>query len=294
LVGAEARLLSLRESESEVAEVVRLTANFAASRQGREGDAQRARSEALLLQDADVRLQESVSRAAADLARLLSVDPANRLRSEPGAPPYIQLVDANLSLATLIQQALARRPEIAARSADVVRFETRLRQERVRPLLPTIAVGFSAGDFGGGSDLAGYRFSHFNSRADFDVVAFWTLQNLGIGNLALQNRARAEIGEAEAVRARAIDMVRRQVTEAVAQADTHRLQAITAKNRVASARAGFREDLLRAKNLEGHLIEVLNSFNLLTAARQDLVMALIEYSQSQFRLYVALGNTPAE
>ena len=50
---------------------------------------------------------------------------------------------------------LAQRPEIAARGADVVLYETRLRQERVRPLVPTLAVGFSAGDFGGGTAVGG-------------------------------------------------------------------------------------------------------------------------------------------
>lgn len=298
LAGAEARLLALRESEhgskSEpgLFEVVRLTVNFAANRQGREGDVQRARSEALLLQSADIQAQEDVSRAAADLARLLSIEPASQLRSVPGLPPYVQLVDASLPLETLIQEALARRPEIGARGADVAFFETRLRQERVRPLLPTVAVGFSAGDFGGGSDLAGYRFSHFNSRADFDVVAFWTLQNLGIGNLAAQKRVRAQIGEAEAVRGRAINLVRRQVAEAVARTKAARARMDSAEKRLASSGQGFREDLLRAKNLQGRLIEVLNSFNQLNAARQDYVAALVEFSQSQFALHVALGNTP--
>ena len=55
---------------------------------------------------------------------------------------------------------------------------------------------------------------------------------------------------------------------------------------------GYKQDLLRAKNLKGHLIEVLNSLNQLTAARQDLVQAMADYSQSQFRLYVALGGMP--
>ncbi len=162
----------------------------------------------------------------------------------------------------------------------------------MRPLIPTVAVGFSAGDFGGGSDLVGYRFSHFNSRTDFDVVAFWTLQNLGIGNLAIQNKVRADMLQAEALRARTIDNVRREVADALAQTNAARLQMRIAESRVTTAQQGFHEDLLRAKNLQGRLIEVLNSFNLLNTARQDFVRALVNFSQSQFTLYVALGNAP--
>ena len=160
-------------------------------------------------------------------------------------------MDANLPLDALIQQALARRPEIGAGNAQVALFEARLHQERLRPLIPTLAVGFSAGDFGGGSDLAGYRFSHFNSRTDFNVVAFWTLQNLGVGNLAIQSRVRAEMVQAEAQRRRTIDSVRREVADARAGTNAARLRMKIAERRVATAQQGFREDLLRAKNLQG-------------------------------------------
>src|SRR5262249_408945 len=147
LVGAEARVLALRQSASDLAEGVKLTTAFAAKGQGREGDAQRARSEALLLESIRLKAEEDTASRAADLSRLLSLDQAARLHPEPGTPPLLQLVDTQIPLKTMIEQALAQRPEIGARSADVVLCETRLRQERVRPLVPTVAVGFSAGDF---------------------------------------------------------------------------------------------------------------------------------------------------
>ncbi|HWY86638.1 MAG TPA: TolC family protein, partial [Gemmataceae bacterium] len=293
LAGAEARVLVLRQSEGELAEVARLTSNFALKGQGREGDAQRARSTLELLHGAQIQAEEDVAVQAADLARLLSSDPAMRLRSEKGMPPLVDLVDMSMPLENLIQQALARHPEIAARSAEVALHETRLRQERVRPLVPTLAVGLSAGDFGGGGDQVGYRFSHFSGRADVDVLAFWTVQNLGFGNLGVQNKVRAEIGQATAQRARTIDRVRREVAQALAQATAQRQQMDIAKKRAATAQLAFREDLIRARNLQGLLIEVLDSFNLLATARQELVSTMVAYSQAQFELYVALGNMPA-
>src|SRR5205823_1209439 len=80
LAGAAARLAALRQSEEELAVVVDLTAKFAAKGQGKESDAQRARSEAELLQSLEYRIEEEEAVAAAQLARLLDLDPSQRLR----------------------------------------------------------------------------------------------------------------------------------------------------------------------------------------------------------------------
>ncbi|HZZ82326.1 MAG TPA: TolC family protein [Gemmataceae bacterium] len=292
LVGAEARLLAYRQSEADYAEVARITANFAAKGQGRESDAQRARSELLLLQSTAQLVEADVVRAATDLSRLLSLDPSIRLRPEVAAPPFIQLVDPETPLETLVETAVAQRPEVAARTIDVNTSQVHLRQEKMRPFLPKIVLGASTGNFGGGADVVGYRFSHFNFRADYDAMAFWTLQNLGVGNRALQNQARSQIGEAEAVRLRVINLVQAEVAEALARTKASRLQMDIARRRVETSQRGFKQDLTRALNKEGRPIEVLNSINLLTFARQDFVASLVEYSQAQFHLYVALGGMP--
>jgi outer membrane protein TolC len=292
LVGAEARVLALGQSRGELAEVVTLTANFAAKGQGREGDALRARSAALLLDGTELKASEDAAAWNAELARLMSTDPAVRLRPPPGTPPLFQFVDPQTPLETLIGQALAQRPEVAARGADVALFETRLRQERLRPLVPTLFVGFSAGDFGGGSSQVPYRFSNFGSRTDFDVLAVWSVENLGFGNRAVQNKVRAEIGQAEAQRALTIDRVRREVAEALARTSAARREMDIAQKRTQTAQQAFRQDLERAKNLQGRIIEVLDSFNMLTSARQDFIATMTAYTQAQFDLWTALGNVP--
>jgi len=293
LVSAEARLLALRQSETELAELAKLTTDFAAKGAGREADAMRSQGELALLRTAIYRVEEEAIARATELARLLSADSTVRLRPEPGMPPFVQLIDDHTGLESLLESALANRPEIAARSTDVALNETRLRQERIRPFLPTISVGFSAGEFGGGSNQVGYRMGQFNTRTDLDVVAVWSMQNFGMGNRAIQNGVRAQVDIAEAQRTQAIDRVRREVIEAFARARTSRNQIDIAKRRVEAAQQAYRQDFLRTKDQLGRLIEVLSSFNLLVAARQELVHAMVGYSQSQFELYVALGGTPS-
>jgi outer membrane protein TolC len=292
LAGAEARLKALRRSQDDQQEIVRLTANFARAGQGREGDAERARSEALLLQVEEQKAQEDLAVAAAELARVLSIEAGASLRTGQESIELIRLVDPEQPLETLVDIALANRPEVGARSADIAVAEGRWRRERIRPFVPFLTAGFSAGQFGGGSDLADRRFDHFSGRTDVDVLAVWSLQNLGFGNRAMVRREQALIREAEAERARTADKVRDEVTEAVADAATQLRQVATARKRVETAQSSYSADLKRSKNLAGRPLEVLNSLNLLSAARVDLVNATVAYNVAQLRLFVALGQPP--
>jgi outer membrane protein TolC len=291
LVGAEERLRAIQQSQGDLDEVVRATANFVRVGQGRQGDADRARDEAILLTGVRLGAQEDVAVAAAELARLLSADPTIRFRGPDGPIPMVELVDPKQSVESLHSIALANRPELGARAAVIAANATRLREERLRPLFPFLTIGFSAGAFGG-NNLTETSFGHTSSRVDFDVSAFWSLENLGFGNRALMSRRRAAVIESQAERLRVANLIRDEVAEAHAQVTARRSQFDVARRQLTSADEGHRLDLLRAKNLQGLPIEVLHSWNLLATARQDFIRALIEYNQAQFRLFVAMGQPP--
>jgi outer membrane protein TolC len=292
LVGAEARLRALERSEGDFGAIVEVTENFKNTKQGRDADFERARTEALLVHAEAERMVGEIAVAAAELARLLNVDPTVTLRAPPGPVPLVELVDPHYNLEQLVQMALASRPEIAARSADLAVVQTRLRKETFRPLLPILAVGYSAGGFGGGGNLSDTQFGHFSGRSDFDFGAFWTLQNFGFGNVAIQRRLQAEVGAANADRLRTIDAIRQEVADAFTLTLTRRQAIDIARRRTESAQRAFDQDMVRARNLQGRAIEVLDSAKLLNVARQDYVGALIGYDQAQLQLFVALGQPP--
>src|SRR5262249_1460948 len=91
LSGAEERLKARRQSESDFSDVARMTAEFARTGQGGEGDAERARAELLLARAETDRAEEEVAIAAAELARVLSLDPSVRLRPTEEPLPVIRL-----------------------------------------------------------------------------------------------------------------------------------------------------------------------------------------------------------
>ena len=158
--------------------------------------------------------------------------------------------------------------------------------------MPTLWLGYSGGVFGGGSNLVPPLLGKFAGRNDFDVFVYWTLLNMGAGNLALIKERDAEIGQAIAERQRTINRAQNEIMSAVADGRAAVGEIDMARHELASSEAGFRQDLDRARNNLVRPIEVINSLNLLAHARVDLVKALVLYDQAQFRLWVALGSPP--
>jgi outer membrane protein TolC len=307
LIGAEMRLEALRKSEAELQEIERLTRAYAKAGQGREGDHRRAEANFNLLRRQMHETEGAVASASARLAGLLSLDPSVRLRSPGGTVELLKLIDESQCLESLIQQALLNRPEVRARLLEIAEARTRVRQERVRPLLPTLSIGFSAGTFGGGSNLtaAGITqpggsvqvspwFGHFDGRTDFDVFAVWTLQNSGAGNRASTRKAEAVVGELVAELDRTNNQIRREVAEALADAQSAARQVGVARSQLTAAEEGFREEMIRIKQTIGRPLETIDSFRLLLAARQEVVRSVIEHNAAQYRLWVAVGFSPLQ
>ncbi len=292
LLGTESRFEVLRRSELDMSEVVRSTLAFAQAGQGLQSDANRALADALSLRSRVQAAEGEIAVASARLAQLLQLDPSVALRT-PGEPlAIVTVIDPDEKLDQLVGTALQFRPEMAARSSEVAAAEVRFRQEQMRPLLPTIAVGFSGGTFGGGSQLVTPTFGNFAGRSDFDAVAFWTLQNLGAGNAALRGRTRAVVNESTSRRARTVNQIRDEVASAYADVRAQSQAINVSQRRLAAAEPGFVNELRRARAKQGLPIEVLNMVHLLVDARESLVRSVIEYDKAQFRLYVALGQPP--
>ncbi|MDY3554270.1 TolC family protein [Gemmata sp. JC717] len=290
LVAAESRLDILRQGETDLAEVARLTAVYANAGQGRKADADRAAANLELLRRDLKRAEEEVATASARLCRLLSLDPSVRLRT-PGAPPQpVRLVPEDTDPEGLIATALQARPEVAAGAAAVTEARVRTRQERVRPCVPTLSVGYSAGGFGGGLTNSG--FGAVRGRAEFDAVAVWNVQGLGLGNRARVRAADAGMGAALAGYDLAVNAVRREVGEALADARAAATQIRTAEAALAIAEEGFKLESDRIKQVPGRPLELIDSFRQLLESRQELLRATVAFNAAQFRLWVAVGNAP--
>jgi outer membrane protein TolC len=319
LLGAEGRLAVIRQSEADFREVVRLTAAWAKPAVSliRDADARRAEADLKQLQLEEMKAQEDVAVAAADLSRLLNLDPSVRLQTGDVPIQVVQFVDPNEPLPRLLEIAARYRPELLAAAANIRANQVRVRQETVRPLIPLLWAGFSAGDFGGGAvaienppgvppsglfDGIGQpngrttpKFGNISSRVDVDVMAIWTMQNFGLGNLALVRQRRAQLGQAEAQRLAVLNQVALEVSEAYNRSAESFRSILVERRNVQEATEGFQRDLksiISGGPRVARPIEVLDNTERLAKARQDLLAALINFDRAQFQLFVALGQPP--
>jgi outer membrane protein TolC len=293
-------------TRNDARELARLTADYATTGQGRKADADRAATE-LARRDANLYEAEgNVIRASAAMCRLLHLDPSLRLHAADNQVIPRSIVPDPIPLPELLAIALLNRPELNERRAAAAQALLSLKAAQMLPFSPTVFLGFSAGGFGGGSDVAAApvtslpfgrgqaRFTTLDDRQDLDVMAYWTLQSLGVGNKAQINVARSRLSSADMEILVTLDRVRSEVAGAYARTHARFAQIRTCELAITAGMHAFEEDMERIKGAEGLPLEVVDSLRLLARSREKYLNAILDYNQAQFQLYVALGKPPAE
>lgn len=305
LLEAEAERAIAVKVRDEAFEVAKITDAYSKTGQGRHADAERAATE-LRSREADILDQEGAAfRASARLSQLLSFESNVRLHATDNWIVPHPIVPDPIPLEELLAIAILQRPELQAQQAAIQRALLALDSAKLLPFSPNMITGFSAGTFGGGSNLVTAptgsttfgrsepRFGAFSGRTDFDVIAFWTLRNLGVGNRAMIDAARSRLRSTDLQQVVVFDQVRSQVAKAHTQVHARFAEIATAEQAVLAATDSWTEDLTRIRNKEGLPIEVLHSLRLLARSRLEYLQAIVEYNRAQFELYVALGQPPA-
>jgi outer membrane protein TolC len=254
--------------------------------------------------------QEEWRTASADLTMTLRLDPSAIV--VPLEPPEIKvtLISAAEAVDTLIPIGLTNRPELASQQSLVQAALTRIRQERMRPLIPSLVLQGGPGSVAPGNDLMGGIFaSTINGstnptlpRNDVSLGLYWNLENLGFGNRALVHARRAEQQQMLVQLFRIQDQVAAEIVRAHAQlqsADARVGLAVTGLREAQTAYAGSMEGLGKVVKLGDtkvvvqHALDTITSLQSLARAYVDYFASIGDYNTAQFRLYRALGY-PAE
>jgi outer membrane protein TolC len=266
----------------------------------------RADAELARRQQAEFFALERWKVASAELLRVLRLDPVARV--EPAEPPHlkIELIDLKKPLDQLVPVGLTNRPELASQQAQVQATLALLRQERLRPLIPSVLLrGASTnpgGTLAGGVYFPNPNGSEAGARMDIDVQVLWQLNNLGFGNRAAVHQREAENHLAVVELFRLQDRVAAEVARAYAEAETAARRADFATRGVRSARASADKNLIalgqtRAAGGQVQLLvrpqEAVAAVQALAQAYADYFGAVADFNRAQFRLYRALGQ-PAE
>ena len=268
-------------------------------------EATRARVELARRKQAVSIARERWRLASAELTRLLRL-PAG-LVVEPVEPPtmIVPLIAETEPLDELIANALRGRPELAGHQAMVRATLTRLKQEKHRPLIPSLAVRSAATNpsgslgyavFGGGPND---RISNTGSRFDIDVQLLWEFSALGLGNRARVGERKVEHQLATLELFRIQDRIAQEVAAAHAN-------LMAARERLTESEPAYRDATeLVVKSIDGmgqtrragdYVIlivrpqEVVAAIQAFAGAYSDYAAALADYNRSQFRLHRALGR----
>lgn len=268
----------------------------------------RAKVELARRRQAVITARERWRTAGAELGRLLRLDPT--LLLEPAEPAFlpVTVIDPTAPVDALVPIALSARPELAGHEAVVQATLARLKQEKLRPLVPSLAVRSAStnpsgslgyGAFGGGRND---QLHDFAGRFDVDVQLLWEFQSLGLGNRARVAERRAENEAAVLDLFRTQDRIAAEVVQAFAQgrAAAERLNEAEPALREAIELAGRSLDGLGQTRRVGDAVvlvvrpqEAVAAVQALGQASADFFAAAADYNRAQFRLYRALGH-PAQ
>lgn len=286
LLAAQQRLALLKDHNQRINALADLTAGFAKAGEGLQADADRLATERRLSEASLLLGEEQVVTASAQLSQAISAPPGMLFTcAEPVATP-IELVQVDSAAIDLVSTGLRNRPELKEAKCLVAEACERLRREQNAPLVPSVLLGMSYGGFGGG---LGDTVDQFNDRAEFNALAVWQIRNLGFGEAAARREQAAIVQQARFERLRVMDQVAREIVEAQGQviARSARIEATQAA--IETAVNSYDRNLSRIRDGQGLPIEALQSAQALDAARQAYLHAVLDYNESQLRLYRALG-----
>jgi outer membrane protein TolC len=245
--------------------------------------------------------------ASAELTRILRLEPGTLVEPTEEPALTVELIDPAATAESLIPIALTYRPELASDQAVIQATLAHVRQERIRPFVPTVVVrgvgsntpGLAGGYFGGGvNDTV----SNFGGRFSVDLQAVWEVQNLGFGNRAARHEREAESRQAMLQLIRTQDRVTAEVVQSHARARRAANRIKDAEDEVVNAIETADKNLkgiVPGKRAGEQLVlvfrpqEAIAAVTALGQAYRDYYAAVADYNRAQFQLYRALGH-PAQ
>ena len=245
---------------------------------------------------------------SANLSQVLRLDPRAVVVPLEHDHAQITLIDPSATLDELMPIALVNRPEIASRQSLVQAAEFKVRQEKMRPLLPVVMLNglqsagmyIQGGIFGIGANST---LNNYVGRDDVSVQLMWQLENFGFGNLARIKGTRGQESEAFIQLRHAQDMVAAEVTRAQARVQSAAARVVQADRALRTGIITFNghlEGLGQTRRLENVLVltyrpqEAVYSLDLLNVAFNEYFTTVAEYNQAQFELFHALGYPARE
>jgi outer membrane protein TolC len=231
--------------------------------------------------------EEQQRLASARLAQVLRLDPTVELTPEDATLAPLTLMDTNIALAPLVQQALSSRPELKQNQALVAASRETKKGAVYGPLIPSLGAQAFFGGLGGGRRGVS---DEFGVQEDYMVGLSWRVGPGGMFDFNRVDAAASRLRIAELSGQKVEDEITRQVIDAFTKFQSLSDQLTVAQRVLAVAEEGLNLARQRREFAVGVVLETIQSEQDLTRARLDYLKAVAEFNKAQYSLSKATGK----
>jgi outer membrane protein TolC len=256
-----------------------------------------SRGDELRVQTQSERFQISLRQAleqqrvsAASLAQVLHLDPAMELVPQETELVPLILFPTNALLASLVQHALAQRPELKQSQAFVSAASAAKNGAVYGPLIPSLGAQVFGGGLGGGPD--GGPSTTLGAEADYTFGLSWRVGPGGLFDAGRIKSSQARLAEARLSDAKIKDAIAAQVVTSLARMQSTADQIALVQSNLVTASETLRLTRARKQYGVGSVLEDIQAQQDLNQARSEYVAALAEFNKAQFALSRAVGSLP--
>ncbi len=251
------------------------------------GDQLRVRVQSENDQVALRRAREGQRLAAAQLAQTLHLDATVELFGDESELVPVVITETNAALGSLVQQALAARPEIKQSKATIAAATQEKKGATFGPLIPSLGAQVFGGALGGDSDAGPSR---FGGQEDVFASLSWKIGPGGLFDFSRERTAQARLDTAKLSSAKTADQVAREVVDAAVRVQSLNEQLGSAQRAVEASEEGLRLTQLRKEFAVGIVLENIQAEQDLTRARADYLRTIANLDKAQYALRYALGK----
>ncbi|MEO2016005.1 MAG: TolC family protein [Fuerstiella sp.] len=292
LVSAQGEASISAENLSDAAGLLSMTEAFVAA--GKASPAEVSRVQVIVAnhQQSVIDAELKIKLASSELIRIVRLDPSQLsaealLYSADDHLLPIELISEASDLGTLIAQGQGTRPEVGEQHALAQAQLANNRRQELRPFIPSLNLGVSAGGFGGGM---GSDINRFDGRADIDAMLVWEVRNLGFGERAARGESSSRYRQAVFRSHQVQDQIAEEVRNAWHRVRAGRQRMDISRDNVGEAVRLVDMNFQRIRGLEGLPLEAIQALHAVSQARLSYLRAIVEYNKAQADLLRAVGR----
>ena len=292
LVSAQGEAFISSQNLSDAAGLLSMTEAFVAA--GKASPAEVSRVQVIVAnhQQSLVDAELKIKLASSELIRIVRLDPSQlsaeaMLYSADDHLVPIELIPEASDLAALVAQGQGARPEVGKEHALAQARLADNRGQELRPFIPNLNLGVSAGGFGGGR---GNNINAFDGRADIDAMLIWEIRNLGVGERAARGKSSSQYREAVLRSHQVQDQIAEEVRNAWHRVQAGRQRMDISRDNVSEAVRLVDMNFQRIRGLEGLPLEAIQALHAVSQARLSYLRAIVEYNKAQASLLQAIGR----